>query len=288
MEGFSYNLTTAVADGGLAKTVRYHKNSWVYAGDTGEKTFVSPTYAVGAGISATNLATALGTYDDAADNMDVDTLEALLPELSYAGIEPISMMGSEEFYPMIINSRQAKTLRQDSDWLAGKGRADAKGINNPIFNGALGTWGKLVLYVDDVIARIPYYSGSTVDFFTYSEGSQVGTAANGYLGMYAKVQKPTATTQAVAAAIVLGANSMSKGIAGHNDEDPIDPGDATIKRKLLGLGFALEVDDFGMVKEIGSEQYYGYARNDFFDEEVGTTPTAEGEPQSAIVYTHVG
>jgi hypothetical protein len=292
LEGYSYALTASAADGGEAKDKRYHKNFWVYDG-AGKNFANNPTYAVGTGPTKNNVITGLLAGTAAADIMSTDTLEAIIPELSYGGIMPITNMGSKPFFPMIINSRQAKDLRSDSDWLAGKGRADGMGINNAIFNGALGTWGPLVLYVDDVIARLPYAtSGAILDFFNYSEGAIVGDSTNGYNGMYGKVQKPSTmatgtSAQNTAAAIILGENCMSKGIAGHNDEDPISPGDSVIKRKLLGLGFAMEIDDFGMVKEIGSEQYYGYHRNDFFDEEVGTTPTAEGEPQSAIVCTSV-
>ena len=262
LEGFSYHVTDSTY--GLSKTKRYNKNTWIWAGDTSENNFTTnaPTFSYTSSSYKSSLITKFGTLA-AADSMDTKTLEELAPLVSYSNLQPIMTKEGYEFYPMIIHSRQAASLRQDSDWLAAQGRANTPGMQNPIFNGTIGHWGKLAIYVNDVVARLGYATGSTLDFFNYSGGTDYSTS-----GTYAKVQT-TGTNQHATCALILGKGALSKAVD-------------------TRLGFAEEQDDFGMIKEIGSSQFYGYARNDYYDEEIdgSTAATDQAEPQSAVVVTY--
>jgi len=266
LEGYSKHITDAVVDEGLGITKQYPKNFWVY--DDGGKDFSnSPTYTYNQTTYKAAIIDKLKAAPTAADVFNVDTLEALPPLISYSNITPWTVDG-EKVYVLIINSRQMKTLRQDSEWQNAVARAANRGKTNPIFKYAVAYWGKFIIYVDDVVARIAYACDDTsevLNFFDYDAGVLQADS----VGMYAKVQSPDPTEdQNYACALLLGQSSMAEGL-------------------FSDLKYAEEKLDYSMITGIGSSRYYAYARMDYFDEELTTVGTAQQNPQMAVIATVV-
>lgn len=67
-------------------------------------------------------------------------------------IRPVNVNG-KKYYVMIIDSYQARDLKNDEKWLDAQKFANARGENNPIFTGMLGIYDGVVIHEhDDVIA----------------------------------------------------------------------------------------------------------------------------------------
>ena len=69
----------------------------------------------------------------------------------------INVDGHETFV-MFIRPEQAASLTANSDWIAAQQGAGVRGMDNPIFSGALGTWGGIVVHVWHYL---PYGSGAS-------------------------------------------------------------------------------------------------------------------------------
>ena len=142
-----------------------------------------------------------------------------------------------------------QTLRQDSRWLTGVAQAGNRGSDNPIFKYAVARWGNILIYQDDLVARLSYaLTTATLDFFDYD----LATLQADSVGMYEKVQKP-ADAQNTANALLLGKSSIAEGL-------------------FTDLKYPHENVDHEMITSIGSSRYYGLARMDYYDEELTTAP----------------
>ena len=266
-EGFSKHITDST--NGLSKTKRYNPNFWCYRGGSSYRDFsYTPTFSYTSGTYLTSITTAMGSVDGSADNsFDHYTLEAVAANIAYSRIKGWNIDG-DEVYPLVIHSLQARTLRQDTVWSDAQVGYHGKGN---VFKNEIGRWGKIIIIENDKVARIPYYSGSTLNFYDYDEGSD--DTSN---GRWQLAQRPPATvgsTQNVACAILIGADSMNQGIYS----------DLAFKVKT--------VEDYGMVSGIAGQKSYGNARNDAYNEDLGgsspTAPTDKLPCQSAIICTRV-
>ena len=265
-EGFSKHITLATGSGGLGKSKRYSPNFWCYRGGSSYRDFsYSPTFTYTVATYLTNITTALGSVDGSADNsFDHYTLEAVNANISYSRIKGWDVDG-DEVYPLVIHSLQARTLRQDSEWLAAQARS---GVNK-IFKNEIGRWGKIVVIENDKVARLPYYSGSTLNFFDYNLGAD--DSANNRFSLAQKPPVTVGAVQNVACAILVGANSLNMGVYQ----------DLMLHEKSK--------EDYGMVTGIAGSMYYGYARNDSYNEDIAgsTAPTDSLPCQSAVIATYV-
>jgi hypothetical protein len=136
-----------------------------------------------------------------------------------------------------------------------------------MFNSATYQWGKLLIYCDDVVTRIAYATGTTLDFFDYSAGAYAENADK-TIGMYEKVQLP-GTNQRGCCALILGASAMA--YAPYTEwEFP-----------------EVESQDFGMVKEMAIQSFYGLSRLDFRNNDTIASADETAAPQSAVVVTYV-
>ena len=278
-QGFSKHITDAEADGGSAKTMRFNPNFWGYRGGVSYRDFsYSPAFDYDAEAYRNNIIDEMALIDGSTDNtFDHYTLEAISANLAYSRIKGWKN-GSSEIYPLIIHSLQAKTLRQDSSWLTAQGQGGVRGDGNKIFKGEIGRWGKLVVIENDLVARLPYYvvGGSTptddiLNFFDYDIGADDTSS-----GRWQLPQMPPATVgsvQNVACALLIGASSMNEGI--YQDLKYIKK----------------ESSDYEAVTGMAGTRFYGYARNDAYNEFLGedspTTPTDRLPCQSAIIMTRV-
>lgn len=71
---------------------------------------------------------------------------------SNARIRPVMVDGGK-YYVMIIDPWQARDLKKDDAWLAAQEHANERGMNNPIFTGALGLYDGVVIHENDQISR---------------------------------------------------------------------------------------------------------------------------------------
>ena len=265
-EGFGKHITDIEDDGGLEKTKRLNENFWCYDVTNKDFTTNSPTFNYTYG---TYLAAIIAAFESmesaAADYFSSNTLEAITAQIPYSNIEGWETADGT-IYPLVIHPLQAKTLRTDANWLTAQRSGGVRGKDNPIFRGSIGQWGDIVVYVNGLAARFPIYNGTTLNFFDYNSGLANSADAK---KRYKQVQAP-GIDQKIACAILMGKNSMNKGIFSNLEY-----------KRLNSL-------DYDMVDGIGAQQFYGYASNDAYNEYLGDTtgPTDKLESQSAIICTY--
>jgi len=96
---------------------------------------------------------------------------------------PLVYKGNE-MYIMFIHPRQAFTLKQDSTWQQAQREAMPRGMDNPMFTGALGYWDQVVLFEDEHLLT----GASDTEARAILCGAQAGLIANGG-GPYATYEK---------------------------------------------------------------------------------------------------
>jgi hypothetical protein len=266
LEGYSRHITNGVFKDPTGTIVKkqYHPNFWIWD-DGGSFATNTPSYSTDSDTYRDAIIAKLGDLTSS-DTFDTNTLEALNPLLSQKDLQPYIVDG-REIYPLIISTSQEKTLRQDEVFKDAVSRGMPRGYDNPMFNSASYVWGKFVIYVNDVICRIAYADTGILDFFKYSGGVLI-EGDEELSGTYEKVQTPGAN-QHGCCALILGASSLA--YAPYQDwEFP-----------------EMETKDFGMVREMAIQAFYGLSRLDFRDTFNIADSTQIAEPQSAVVVTYV-
>lgn len=125
--------------------------------------------------SATSVATVDNT--DAAGRLKLGDLSDLK---AYAQtnnrIEPLRVAGGEEFYGLVLHPYTALGLKKDSQYQQANREARERGVDNPLFAGALGVWDGVILYANP---RVP----------TAADGVSSATVArNVFFGAQAQVR----------------------------------------------------------------------------------------------------
>jgi N4-gp56 family major capsid protein len=141
--GYSPHILENITTGGLYIT-------------SGQKICHPNFYCAGSGFSTWNAtaATYEGTLDDdvsgvtdtSTDHLSCELLEDLRVQTITKKIMPMVSKEGIEFWPMLIHPQAAKQLRKDSDWKNAQKDARIRGVNNPLFTGALGEYAGFVLY----------------------------------------------------------------------------------------------------------------------------------------------
>lgn len=126
------------ANAGLAYWMAKKQDAsmWTTARSTGSVGFESDTIAIIYGNSAASL-NAL----DSADTLGVTEIAMAAAVLRGNDVEPIKVEGMPAgtgYYLLFINSFQAYSLKQDSDWVDRHTGASLPGRDNPLWTGALG------------------------------------------------------------------------------------------------------------------------------------------------------
>lgn len=67
-------------------------------------------------------------------------------------IRPVNVKG-KNYYVMVIDSYQARDLKNDEKWLAAQQHANLRGEDNPIFTGALGVYDGVILHEHENVVR---------------------------------------------------------------------------------------------------------------------------------------
>ena len=67
-------------------------------------------------------------------------------------IRPVNVKG-KNYYVMVVDSYQARDLKNDAKWLAAQQHANLRGEDNPIFSGALGVYDGVILHEHENVVR---------------------------------------------------------------------------------------------------------------------------------------
>jgi len=271
LEGYSRHVTNSEANNGLGVTKKYPKNFWLWDGAGSTWTANAPTFSQTSATYKASLIAKMGTLDTA-DIFNAKLVQSLPEVVSQSNIQPYQWKG-KDVYPVIISTRQEKTLKADSAFYNVVAQGMPRGYENPMFNSASFVWGKFVFFVDDVITRIAYHNSGVLDFFNYSAGADDRDNYTDPLDspMYEQVQIP-GTNQHVDCALILGKSCI--GYAPFSD--------AT---------FEEEATDYKMVKGMAIDKFYGLARLTFYDKELmadsEVIPTSQADDQLAVIGTYV-
>jgi len=269
LEGYSRHITEATpASGGwgLGKTKMIAKNFWIWDGTnsnftTNEPTF-SYTYATWRNAIITKLLAAVD-----ADTFGVKTLYSLTGQCNRAKIKPYIIDGAA-FHCIVINSYQERDLLNEGTFPTLVAQADVRGMKNQLFTGAKYRWNGWIIYVNDNVARLPYFvTGATLDFFNYSGGDEQ-VASGDDEDMPFSIQELHAADQDIACALVIGINCV---------------GFAEAARPI----FTKETRDHEADNAVGIRHIYGMAAMNFYDSETPTSATDCAAPQYAVVATHI-
>lgn len=248
-KGWAQHILAPDASGGLninAGAQRCHPNFWV-AG-TGQMAWnaVDATYeaAVDTGLQLLT--------DTATDHFSTNLIEEARVWAQYLKIEQIITKNGDPFWAWVIHPNQARQLRADSEWQEANQRAwVATAVKeNPVFSGAIGTYGGFVFYE----RRLGVFGAESTGTGTVTFG-----AANPLVAP---------DTYAKKCSIIFGKAAMSRGIG----ED---------------VHFNREMYDYENVKGVGTGMIVGDARPDYKDNSVdGGTKTAVINQSSAVISTY--
>lgn len=97
-------------------------------------------------------------------------------------VRPVNVNG-KNWYVMVVDSYQARDLKNDPAWIAAQKDANLRGETNPIFTGALGCYDGVILHEHENVIRTE----------TGAEGGYVGHALllGAQAGVYAVAKEPT-------------------------------------------------------------------------------------------------
>ena len=104
-------------------------------------------------VYASSAKTEVGTT--AADKFTTDIIgkaKRIATTDSNARIRPVKV-NKGNYYVMVIDPWQARDLKSDEKWLAAQQHAALRGLDNPIFTGALGLYDGVVIHENDQISR---------------------------------------------------------------------------------------------------------------------------------------
>ena len=91
-------------------------------------------------------------------------------------VRPVNVNG-KNWYVMVVDSYQARDLKNDPIWVAAQKDANLRGENNPIFTGALGTYDGVILHEHENIIRTATGAGSIYVGHALLMGAQAGVYA---------------------------------------------------------------------------------------------------------------
>lgn len=135
-----------------------------------------------------------------ADKLTLDfvTNAATLAKLASPQIQPLEADG-EQFYVMYVHPLSARDIRKSSDWKTSQQQAAERGVNNPLFRGALGYWSNVLLLENEFVPWLDFSKfGAGSRSFRGASGSDglVSTARNLLFGrqavVYAEASNPEA------------------------------------------------------------------------------------------------
>lgn len=90
---------------------------------------------------------------DASDTLSTTTLDKIKTYLDANLAMPLRLNGGLSYYGIVIHPYDAYNLRQDSTWKQAQREANVRGESNPIFNGAMGVYNGMIVYVNTGVSN---------------------------------------------------------------------------------------------------------------------------------------
>jgi hypothetical protein len=246
-EGFSRNITAAVANSGYAITKRYHPNMWV-AGN-GKVTWSGTPQT-----HANNIGTALDTLTDVTgDHFTVANLEKMRAYVQTIPLEPIMVKG-KPYYLMLAHSNAIAQLRTDPNFKEINSQGHLRGLENPMFASAEIFQANFLIY-ERIFSALGYAQGTP-------------SAGNYTLTVGATQPKVALDTAPRKAAVVFGNGALAKGMAG-------------------GIVIGKQDQNIQGFEEMAIRQIFGYARTTNYDVDIASSnPTVQLDQGSALFMTY--
>ena len=265
-EGAARHITEA-APWGLAKTPMYPRNFWIW--DGGNSDFSTNNPGTFSFTSATwrNLIITKLLAGDPADTFGIKTLYSLKQKCKVAQIKPYVIDG-KAFYCIVLNSYQERDLLAEGTFPTLVAQAGVRGHKNPLVAAASYMWDGWIIYVNDNVARLPFFvSATTLDFFNYSGGAeQVASGLNPDCPF--EIATLHAADQDMACAVILGAGCVGFAESGRPR-------------------FTRETRDHESDTAVGIRMKYGMNALNYYDNVTPASATDMAKPQYAVVATHV-
>lgn len=247
-EGFSRNITAAVADAGYAITKRYHPNILV-AGD-GKVTWSGTPQT-----HANNIGTALDTLTDVTgDHFSVANLEKMRAYVQTIPLEPIMVKG-KPYYLMLVHSNSIAQLRTDPNYKEINSQGHLRGLENPMFATAEIFQSNFLIY-ERIFSALGY---------------DQGTPSGGNYTLTVGATEPIVALDSAPrkAAVVFGNGALAKGLSG-------------------GILIGKQEQNIQGFEEHAIRQLLGYARTTAYDVDISgaSNPTAQLDQGSALFFTY--
>lgn len=215
----------------MRETAKNQLAKWL-SGQLDTRIFTELTGGAGATVVPTKNKWAAGTATTRDTVADTNaggrlTLDTITELKAYAQtelkIEPLRMNDGEEVFGMVLHPYTILSLKRDDvKWAQAQRDAMERGLNNPLFTGAVGMWDGVVLYSSNRVPRsintagtpiqvadnvffgaqamargFAYYPDWTEEFFSY--GQEIGIATYTILGQKLAVYDLTSGGGATAA-----------------------------------------------------------------------------------------
>jgi N4-gp56 family major capsid protein len=101
-------------------------------------------------------ATSIGTVDNTAGGgqVSLDTISDLKAfAQSELRLEPLRIEGGDEFFGIVLHPYAALALKKSADFKQAQREARERGIDNPLFRGALAMWDGVIFYTSNRVPR---------------------------------------------------------------------------------------------------------------------------------------
>lgn len=139
-----------------------------------------------------NDATAIGNLN-AGDEMSTTFLDEIKTELTNNRALPIKIDNGDEYFVVVIHPFDAYNLRQDTKWTQAQREANVRGMDNPIFTGAMGVWNGMIVRVSQNVpnSNVNATTGAENGIGTGTVSTSICIAFGGEVAVRAYGQYPT-------------------------------------------------------------------------------------------------
>jgi hypothetical protein len=266
LAGASLDLVAPTAEGGRAMNYVSHPN-FIVAGN-GPVSYVAGKPGT-VGYEASVEAALSGLSDVATDYMSVGLVKKLTKEAARRRIAPISVNGRFKFYAMWISDSQWLQLQNDAEFKDWMKRLPDTLKTSPLATGAEAWIDGCAIYVDQNLfgARInatdPSVPAGTVEY------GPAPTAEERALGFKVGNWIENRDTSNIKCGFIIGQNALSVGVG-----VPLLGNQKGPKIKM-----SEEIDDHGMIVEIGMAMVQSVVRTDQYDHDAMVSGNTAGDFQ---------
>lgn len=119
----------------------------------------------GGGTGGNDNSDSLATIDGTNDILDTDqiSLAKRLAQQADPKIRPIRIAGGYEYYVMFVHTLCARDLKATTAWQQAQREGMPRGVNNPIFTGAIGMWDGVIVVESERMPLLAGVGASSID-----------------------------------------------------------------------------------------------------------------------------